>query len=160
MVADWSTGGSDIFTRIHQQHIVYMYSKFYLLRLYFVSLIISNTQNAFFFFSFILILNCSLNCIFSSRKWNFDFHSQDNSFAAVDEIKLKLGWAYCCTALVMGTDIFNVFQIIVGGSSFRLITFHSDSHLGPVSYDYPIIYVQYVFVLLSIFISRYYGNTA
>lgn len=41
-----------------------------------------------------------------------------HSFAAVDEIKLKLGWAYCCTALVMGTDIFNVFQIIVGGSSF------------------------------------------
>lgn len=43
----------------------------------------------------------------------------------------------------MGTDIFNVFQIIVGGSSFHLITFHSDSHLGPVSYDYPIIYVEY-----------------
>lgn len=109
----------------------------------------------FFYFNFKLFF-----VFFPSRKWNFDFHSQDNSFAAVDEIKLKLGWAYCCTALVMGTDIFNVFQIIVGGSSFRLITFHSDSHLGPVSYDYPIIYVQYVFVLLSIFISRYYGNTA
>lgn len=62
----------------------------------------------------------------------------------------------------MGTNIFSVFQIIVGGSSIHLITFHSDSHLGPVSYGYPITYVEYVFVLsfLSIFISRYYGNTA
>lgn len=52
----------------------------------------------------------------------------------------------------MGTNVFSVFQIIVGGSSFHIITFHSDSHLGPVS-SYPSLMLNmYLFCHSSLFL--------
>lgn len=54
------------------------------------------------------------------NRWNFDSHSQDNSFAAVDKIKLMLVGLIVVQHWFVGTDTFQcIFQIIVGGSSFH-----------------------------------------